>query len=189
MNPMLPFDKLLVLDLDETLIHADEQLAQPADFAVGPYSVVRRPGVERFLEFALSSFREVGVWTSATLGYAEPVLDQLLDRSRLVFVWGRERCVRSYDIESGDVIWRKDIQKLRRRWPEVGRILFVDDSPEKIARSYGNLVYVRPFLGNSADDELLWLERYLRRLGPVPNVRTLEKRGWRAQLEQEGEGA
>lgn len=179
---MPPFDKLLILDIDETLIHGDEQLGQPADFTVGPYGIVRRPGVARFLEFALEGFREVAVWTSATLGYAEAVLDQLLDRRRLVFVWGRERCVRSHDPESGDVIWRKDINKLRKRWPDRGRILFVDDSPEKIARSYGNLVKVAPFLGAPADDELLWLERYLRELGPVPNVRTVEKRGWRARL-------
>jgi hypothetical protein len=40
---------------------------------------------------------------------------------------------------------------------------------------------VRPFVGDPNDDELLHLEHYLRELGPVENVRTIEKRGWRSR--------
>ena len=42
---------LLILDLDETLIHATAgRLALPPDFAAGPYSVYKRPGLAAFLE-------------------------------------------------------------------------------------------------------------------------------------------
>jgi TFIIF-interacting CTD phosphatase-like protein len=183
---VLTFDKLLVLDIDETLVHANERLACAPDFAVGPYQVVRRPHVDRFLTVALSHFARVGVWTSASRGYAEPVLDRLLDRSLLAFVWCADRCGQSWHGETGEMHSLKDLRKLRKRGHDPRQVLFVDDSPEKLKRSYGNLVAVRPFVGDPADDELLRLEHFLRELGPVPNVRTVEKRGWRARFSPSG---
>jgi carboxy-terminal domain RNA polymerase II polypeptide A small phosphatase len=174
------FDKLLVLDMDETLVHADERLVR-YEFAVGPYRVVRRPHVERFLAFAFEHFTAVGVWTAASRGFAVPVLDQLLDRKRLAFLWCRERCGRRWDPETGEIIPLKDLRKLRKRGYDERKVLFVDDTPAKLQRSYGNLVAVRPFVGDPADDELIHLEHYLRELGTVENVRTVEKRGWRSR--------
>jgi TFIIF-interacting CTD phosphatase-like protein len=176
------FDKLLVLDLDETLIYADEKLDRTPEFTVGPYQVVRRPGVDRFLEFVLDRFREVAIWTASTRSYAEPVLDQIVDRRRLAFVWGRERCVQKVDWELRETTHLKDIAKLRKAGYDDRQILFVDDSPEKLARSYGNLIEIRPFQGEPDDGELALLERYLLELGPVENVRAVEKRGWRARF-------
>ena len=65
------FDKLLVLDLDETLLHTR---AAPLDGrephgVIGPWVAYRRPHVAAFLDAALDLF-EVGVWTSAGAGYA-----------------------------------------------------------------------------------------------------------------------
>jgi TFIIF-interacting CTD phosphatase-like protein len=179
------FAKTLVLDLDETLVYADAELPRPAEFQVGPYGVLRRPGVEEFLEFALSHFEQVGVWTASTLGYALPVLDHLVDRQRLAFVWGRERCTLRIDYESRDGEWLKDIRKLTKRGKcHKERLLFVDDTPAKLARSYGNLIAIRPFQGDPADRELQLLELYLRSIGDVDNVRTLEKRCWREQVSE-----
>lgn len=178
----MAFKKTLVLDLDETLVHAsDEHLPRPADFQVGDYGVLRRPGVEEFLEFALTHFEHVGVWTASTLSYALPVLGHIVERERLTFVWGRERCTYRFDHETRDVTYLKDIRKLRGRF-EKKQLLFVDDSPEKLARSFGNLIVVRPFEGDSDDRELQLLERYLRSIGDVANVRSLEKRGWRERV-------
>lgn len=174
------FDKLLVLDLDETLIWADETRVVRPDFEVGPYKVQLRPGVARFLAFALAHFR-VGVWTSSSRDYAEPVVAHLLHPSDLSFLWARERCTYRVDWDRHTATFHKDIRKLRRRGWDERRILYVDDSPEKIARSYGNLVRVRPFEGDPDDEELAKLELYLRELGPCENVRTIEKRGWRGR--------
>jgi TFIIF-interacting CTD phosphatase-like protein len=180
------FAKILVLDLDETLVHANDEpkLPRPADFRVGPYGVLRRPGVEAFLEFALSHFEHVGVWTASTLSYALPVLDHIVERERLTFVWGRERCTYRIDPETRDAQHLKDIRKLTTKGGKFRKeqLLFVDDSPEKLARSYGNLIAIRPFEGDPNDLELQLLERYLRSIGDVDNVRTLEKRGWRARV-------
>jgi RNA polymerase II subunit A small phosphatase-like protein len=55
----------------------------------------------------------------------------------------------------------------------------VDDTPQKWERSYGNLVRVAPFEGDSKDDELARLLVYLDHLRNEPNVRRVEKRNWR----------
>lgn len=176
------FAKLLVLDLDETLVHATEEpLARPADFDVGPYAVYERPHARPFLEQVLARFAAVGVWTASTRSYAMPVLARLVDPDRFAFVWCRDRCTLHVDWDTREAEYLKDIRKLTRRGHRREAILFVDDTPAKLARSYGNLVAVRPYLGDAQDEELTLLAAYLDELGPIPNVRTIEKRGWRAR--------
>lgn len=173
------FDKLLVLDLDETLVHATvERLGRDPDFEVGEYAVYRRPHLAEFIASMFEWF-EVGIWTSASRGYAEPVVTRLLDAEALSFLWCRERCTLHSDLETRDLISLKRIDKLLRRGFDKRNILYVDDSPEKIRCSYGNYVRITPFEGAEDDGELLHLRDYLEELGPVPNVRVIEKRGWR----------
>lgn len=176
------FDKLVVLDLDETLVHArEEPLDRAADHVILGYSIYLRPGLAEFLAAVLDRF-EVGVWTSSHSDYASAVISAILDPRRLRFVFARERCTRWTDLETRDQVWLKDIRKLRRFGFPPERILFVDDTPEKLRRSYGNLVRVAPFEGDVRDDELAFLSRYLEELGTVGDVRRVEKRGWRARM-------
>jgi RNA polymerase II subunit A small phosphatase-like protein len=76
----------------------------------------------------------------------------------------------------------KDLNKIKRRGFDLARVLIVDDTPQKVHRHYGNAVYVRPFLGDPADEELLHLRKYLRSVSAVDNVRRIEKRGWRERI-------
>ena len=182
---MVPrFDKLLVLDLDETLVFANDRPLpdREADFQVFGYHVYRRPGLQAFLASAFDAFT-VGVWTASSADYAHAVLARTTDVSRLRFVFARERCTMWSDPETRDRFRIKDIRKLRKLGFTKAQILFVDDSPEKLRRSYGNYVRAMPFEGDPTDDELPLLSRYLETLGPVANVRTIEKRGWRRHLE------
>lgn len=65
--------KLLILDLDETLIHAVEQpLERTADFKTDFYYVYKRPFVNEFLEFCFQTFK-VGVWITAGEYFARDV--------------------------------------------------------------------------------------------------------------------
>jgi len=65
--------KLLVLDLDETLIYAtDQPLSVPEGFRVGPYYVYLRPHLRRFLESCAVHF-DIAVWTASSVDYAAAV--------------------------------------------------------------------------------------------------------------------
>ena len=175
------FDKLLILDLDETLVYASEHaLGRPADFAVGPYHVYKRPHLDQFLETCFEWFT-IGLWTSSSTDYATAVVNQLTSPlTRLAFLWTRKRCTRRIiPAEPGEGLWIKDLKKIKNRGYSLGNVIVVDDSPEKHMRNYGNLVRVGEYRGQSEDDELPHLLGYLEVLGAVPNVRSVDKRRWR----------
>lgn len=177
--------KLLILDLDETLIYATEQeLERPADFRAGRYHVYRRPWLAEFLAACLSSF-EVAVWTVGTADYAAAIVANIFPPpARPSFVWSRERCTYSFDGETREYFWRKNMKKVRRRGYDLKHVIAVDNTPAKWQQSYGNLVVAQSFFGDSHDEELPLLRAYLEKLKEAPNIRAIEKRGWRnhAQL-------
>src|SRR5690606_15915443 len=90
------FDKLLVLDLDETLIHArsrgEADLPWPPQRQIAHFRVYLRPGVQAFMAEVLERFAAVGVWTSASADYAVAMLDRIVARERLRFIYARDRC-------------------------------------------------------------------------------------------------
>lgn len=173
--------KLLVLDIDETLLFATEQILDRApDFEAGQYLVYKRPGLEEFFKRVNAHF-ELAVWTSSTEGYAAAVLPEIIPIGiTLQFAWSRERCTRRYDPELLDYEWSKDLGKLKRRGYRLEHVLMVDDTPAKLAKHYGNLVRAKPYFGDAHDAELSPLADYLISLAQVPNVRLIEKRFWRS---------
>jgi RNA polymerase II subunit A small phosphatase-like protein len=175
----------LILDIDETLIHAAENpLSQKPDFIVGnKYYVYKRPLVEQFLGWCCEHF-DVAVWTSATNDYAAEILANIFPQGQkdLLFVWCRERCTQSLDIETREVFWEKKLTKLRRRGYNLNNVIVIDDTPQMWRNSYGNLISVKPFFGDENDDELEKLMRYLSVLKDAENVRKVEKRSWRNHL-------
>ena len=176
--------KLLVLDLDETLIHASEtQLAHQEDFRVGQYFVYLRPHLEEFVSFAFSTFR-VGVWTASGEIYAAQVIEKVFQNQGLEFVWSSQRCTLARDWDSGSYQTIKNLRKLKSKGYPLESIIAVDDTPSKYAKSYGNLVAVREYLGDRSDNELLLLLSYLRQLASVPNIRKVEKRFWRKHVQE-----
>ncbi|NTX03290.1 NIF family HAD-type phosphatase [Myxococcus sp. CA040A] len=188
---MDPDKLLLVLDLDETLIHAREApLERAADFRVFGFHVYARPHLERFLTECAARFR-LAVWSSAADAYVAAIVHHLFPPElRPELVWGRSRCTFSVDrarvLEEGFMDpsshyeYAKKLHKLKRRGFRLERVLIVDDTPAKCLHNYGNAIYVRPFEGQVDDIELLALSDYLATLADVPNVRVLEKRGWRS---------
>ncbi|AGC48367.1 phosphoprotein phosphatase [Myxococcus stipitatus DSM 14675] len=180
---------LLVLDLDETLIHAREApLERAADFELMGYHVYVRPHLERFLTECAARFR-LAVWSSASDDYVEAIASRIFPSAqRPELVWGRSRCTYAVDCArvqeegfmdpSRHCAYVKKLGKLKRRGFRLERVLIVDDTPAKCAFNYGNAIYVRPFEGAREDAELPVLSRYLGTLADVPDVRRLEKRGW-----------
>jgi TFIIF-interacting CTD phosphatase-like protein len=189
MHGRRPFAKLLVLDLDETLIHArgrsEAVLPWPPQRQVAHYRLYLRPGVREFMAAVVDRFEAVGVWTSATRDYAHAMLDRVVDRRRLRFVFARERCTPQRDAGRSETIWLKDLRELDDFGYHESHILVVDDKPRGLERSYGNLVGIRPFMGDPDDRELGKLLRFLEEIGPCEDVHRVEKRGWWLRYDDE----
>lgn len=69
---------LLILDLDETLIHGlKEPLEIDFDMLLGPYFIYFRPFAVDFLR-SQSDRYQLGFWSSATISYVGPICRQLM---------------------------------------------------------------------------------------------------------------
>lgn len=139
---MGPDDRiLLILGLDETLIHATEEpLGHGHDFRVGPYMVYRRPHLAEFLRTCSADFR-LAVWSSAGDDYVREVVGRITPPGiELAFAWGRSRCVARYDPEMLEQYEAKNLKKVRRLGYRLGRVLIADDTPRKVRRHFGNAV-------------------------------------------------
>lgn len=182
MEPVSPM--LLILDLDETLVHATvDPLGHEHQFTVGPYAVYRRPHLAEFLAACSTCYR-LAIWSSASDDYVRDVVRRIIPPDvELAFTWGRSRCVRRLDPDSYEVDYLKDLKKVKRLGHDLRRVLIIDDTPAKVRRHFGNAVYVPPFTGNLDDRTLPRLKIYLESLRDEPDVRLLEKRCWLAAMD------
>jgi RNA polymerase II subunit A small phosphatase-like protein len=182
MNEALP---LLVLDLDETLIYAvEEEAARPCDFRVGPFHVYKRPHLENFLSGAGRYF-QLAIWSSASSDYVTAIAQTILPHGLdWTFVWSLDRCTVKRNLETFEVEYLKDLKKVKRAGFDLPRVLIVDDTRHKAARNYGNAIFIAPFEGDSRDEELPKLLKYLKTLAGTKDFRTIEKRGWHRRKPQ-----
>lgn len=174
-------DRLLViLDLDETLVHIpDYPLGRRADFSILGHAGYRRPYLDEFLDELCGRY-DLAIWTAAGRDYAEAVVSTIMPWwTELAFLWSAERCTQHFDHETRNRNTIKKLRKVRGQGYDLGRVVMVDDSPEKHVRNYGNLIPVAPFLGDHSDCELPAVAAFIHSLAAHPNVRSVEKRFWR----------
>jgi TFIIF-interacting CTD phosphatase-like protein len=175
--------KLLILDLDETLIYSTEmKLKRSQDFVVGQYLVYKRPFLHEFIEFCIENFN-VAVWTSSTSSYAVEIVANIFQNpSDLKFIWSKTRCTISFDLDLQETFLEKKMTKVRGRGYDLKKVIVVDDLPQVWRNSYGNLVRVKSFFGEADDNELQKLIAYLEKLKDVENIRKIEKRTWQNRI-------
>ncbi len=180
---------LLILDLDETLIHATHvEQNMPVDFMLDDYLIYKRPFVDEFFTILQDDFI-FAVWSSATNGYVNRIVKQIIPNFiSLEFVWSRERCtlrrdfLMEYGYDPDYYEYTKPLSKVKAKGYDLQKILIVDDTPFKCFANYGNAIYPKAFEGDKNDDELLYLAKYLQTLKNKDNVRTIEKRYWRSEV-------
>ncbi|MGD1843256.1 MAG: NIF family HAD-type phosphatase [Thermonemataceae bacterium] len=183
---------LLILDLDETLIFATtEPLTRKEDFKVGDYFVYKRPYLAAILQSIHKHFT-LAVWSSASDDYVTSIVEQITPPDvSFTFIWGRSRCTykRNHLASSylhddyQEYYYTKPLKKVKKKGYSLEKILIVDDSPYKVVQNYGNAIYPKEYRGDLRDEELKYLATYLETLKDCKNVRTVEKRGWRAQID------
>lgn len=190
--------KLLILDLDETLIHTErfekdylDEGSYDFKFSVTnpmyEYFTLKRPYLNEFLDYAFSNFK-VAVWTAASKDYAKTIIDNIgIDSNKLEFLYTEENCTIKvkYDgcygiysvVGDGTYYGEKNLNKIRSKY-NLKDVLIVDDIPETASNNYGNLIRINPFTSSPNDTELLKLISYLETIKDSDNFRSIEKRGW-----------
>ena len=181
-------DRLLILDIDETLIHT-ELIEAEFDFIMTfnddtyTYFVKKRPHLDKFLKWAFENW-QVGIFTTSTYDYVEKIMKNLgYSVSDFKFVFDREYCnTKSHKFDhphTGGRYYVKRLEKVKRTHNiALEKMIIVDDKPETASENYGNLVQIKPFYSDINDTELLKLMDYLETIKDAANFRSIEKRGW-----------
>ncbi|KAI3946216.1 hypothetical protein MKW92_021406 [Papaver armeniacum] len=165
--------KLLVLDLDETLVHT---VVHTGPFVVDgtcdlsftirdrTYCVKLRPYVHKFLERASQLFNLV-IFTASSKFYADTVID-FLDPQRK-FIGGR------YYLDS--VVFHVDgkVKDLTIFGVDLAKIILVDNRPTNFRWQKDNGVPIESWYSDQQDEELSTLLPFLERLACADDVRPI----------------
>eukprot|EP00696_Hemimastix_kukwesjijk_P014277 gnl/Hemi2/28245_TR9327_c0_g2_i1.p1 gnl/Hemi2/28245_TR9327_c0_g2~~gnl/Hemi2/28245_TR9327_c0_g2_i1.p1 ORF type:complete len:393 (+),score=76.34 gnl/Hemi2/28245_TR9327_c0_g2_i1:111-1289(+) len=176
-----PMDKkLLILDLDETLVHSTYKTVLKYDLRIEVYVdgmsfvfyVLKRPHVDFFLR-TVSGWYDVCVFTASLQKYADPVIDQLdrptpssLVKKRLF----RESCVK----QNGNFV--KDLTIFGR---DLSQVIIVDNSPVAYSMQPDNAIPIEGWIDSASDTGLLALLPLLHGLRAVADVRSILGKGGR----------
>ena len=160
--------KTLVLDLDETLVHA---CAFPPHPDVKSYKfceeadwIFLRPKVEEFLEKVTQMF-EVFIFTAGTKEYADQILDTLCPQIDVLHRHYRDSCtMKSHKVKKDLKIFGKPLKD----------IIMVDDNLHMRDFYPDNTIYIQKWNGMPTDDQLMGhVFPILERCAQADDVRTV----------------
>lgn len=187
--------KLLVLDIDSTLVWADYQEVPGADTVLWvrkvPVWVKKRPGLDAFLAYCFANY-DVAIWSAASKEYVQKIAEYLISgiaeltgvpRS-WVFVMSGERCTQHYSFNQDNDNYRMYVlKKLQKIWTASKykkytryNTLVVDDDSDTYLKNYGNAIPIAAYYGPSCDArdndvELVRVQKILEAKRDIPNVR------------------
>lgn len=155
--------KTLILDLDETLIHADiDNIYPDCDFQIeielnqikALIKIILRPYLYDLLEYA-SEFFNIIVFTAGTKDYADKIIDYIdpnkkYIKNRLY----RDSCFEFHNFYIKDLNLISDI--------DLKQVIIVDNCIFSFMKNLRNGILVTSFYNNKSDDELRSLCIYLK---------------------------
>lgn len=172
--------KILLLDLDETLIHADFDEEFPSasydtvinfkgddeDISVG---IFIRNGLHQFLEEVSKHF-EIGIFTASRKEYADAVINYIDPSKNFIkFRLYRNNCINVNGASIKDMRIFKDIVKMEK-------IVIVDNSIYSFANQLSNGILINSFYNDRSDAELINVMSYLLTfISPAKDVREVNK--------------
>eukprot|EP01025_Chloroclados_australasicus_P049729 TRINITY_DN5685_c0_g1_i1.p1 TRINITY_DN5685_c0_g1~~TRINITY_DN5685_c0_g1_i1.p1 ORF type:complete len:384 (-),score=40.85 TRINITY_DN5685_c0_g1_i1:773-1771(-) len=180
-----PKQKTLVLDLDETLVHASMDEMESFDFTVSitfnnEQTIVYvkcRPYLKQFLESVAQKY-EVVVFTASLEAYADKVLD-VIDRDRRMIQHRlfRDSCL----FISGNYL--KNLAVLGR---DPCSTIIVDNSVQAFGYQLENAIPILGFTNDETDTELIRMSNLLLRASTCKDIRKFIETeiGWSTILQQ-----
>jgi TFIIF-interacting CTD phosphatase-like protein len=167
---------LLVLDLDETLIHSSvEKLTIDETFKYEEYYVYERPHLTWFIKEISNHFR-LGIWSAADELYVSSIVAQILPKDiKLEIMLGRKSCEIELDSETNTYTYEKNIADLLQLDLKLEQIILVDDNADNAKINKGNVIVIKPFFGDLHDQELKFLYNYLFAIRDVEDLREIDE--------------
>ena len=171
--------KLLILDLDETIIHckcADDAIpaknlhdkvlrVREADGTVKTLYLYYRPYMLEFLQSA-SKYYNIVIWAGTLKSYAKLIIDTIdTNRKYIDGELFREHC-----LTNNAQFLVKDLSIIKERDPS--QIVMVDNSVTCFLNNIDNGVPIIPYYDNKDDKELLKLLKFLIYLSGKDDVRS-----------------
>ena len=166
--------KTLIIDLDETLVHASFSPVEKSDILVEvelervthQLFVVLRPYAKEFL-IEMSKHYELVIFTASLSKYADPVID-FIDVMKVVnFRLYRQHCT----YHKG--VYVKDLSQLNR---SLEKVIIIDNSPASYCFHPENAIPITSWFSDKNDSELITLTTLLRDMANVSDVRTILKK-------------
>ena len=189
--------KTLILDMDETLIHAEIQPESMKPIKDWDFTITLknsnadnkeetfivyvkiRPFYDEWME-NLANYFEIVVFTAAEQDYADAILD-VLDTENLI----NHRLYRQHWINIEDRYFVKDLRIIKDR--DLKDMILVDNSIISMAFNIDNGIPVAPFYRwIKNDEELLFLHSYLDEIYHIEDVRDHNKDKFKLKEIQDG---
>lgn len=174
---------LLVLDLDETLVHSLRVPIEGHDyihFEEFGYFVHKRPFLHYFL-CSVSKYYDIGIWSAGTDEYVQVIVDRIMpDDIEPIFVFGRSMCDKR--IIDNSIVYVKPLRWLKDFGYKMEKIVIVDDTPEKCVDNFCNAIIPNSYCCNSQDIELLDLFYYLEHVKNSKDLTIFPHYKWKQLL-------
>jgi len=151
---------LIILDIDETLIHScDEWIGRKPDFIAANKMIFVRPYAKELIN-SLKSQYKLAVWSAAYGQYLHEIIDFLFGSSKqLEFIWDRTKCELLSNLEHCEY-FSKNLSKIKALGWSEEQFVIIDDRPENITNNnYNNVIPVKPYYGAVDDQELNQLKK------------------------------
>jgi len=174
LDPQLPEHKgrkVLVLDLDETLVHSTFDPVKTADLVLPvklqgqtyKINVMIRPGTEEFLT-RMGELYEVVIFTASLAEYAEPLVRELDKTNVVASLLYRQHCT------PFNGVYVKNLSLLGR---DMKDIILVDNSPNSFIYQPENAYHIKNFFDDKTDTELDKLTAFLENIVNIDDVRPI----------------
>ena len=179
--------KLLILDLDETLIHSDldfllkdknrnydKILYFDSDEEKNiPLPLVIRPGLYEFLDYASENF-DLVVFTASDQDYADTIINYIeKDKKYFKMRLYRDNCI---FIDPG--LYIKDL-RIFNSWKKMEDIIIIDNSLFSFANQLNNGILITSFFDDKEDTFLNNVKDYLEYIKNEKDIREINKESFR----------
>ena len=168
--------KLLILDIDETLVHSDLDFSlkdkiQKYDTILHfdseeekniPLPLIIRPGTKNFLDYAVEEFNLI-VFTASDKQYADAIIDY------------RDHCL---FIEPG--LYIKDL-RIFSDFQKMEDIIILDNSLFSFANQLNNGILITSFFSDMSDSFLENVKCYLEYIKNEKDIRIMNKESFRLE--------